>query len=52
MKMDKFQNAFAGAGVYGLGIGESFGWNDWVTTALLWALMLVAIIAIGKYISK
>jgi len=55
MKMEKFKNIFAGMGMYGIGMGGdgmSFGWNDWVTTVLMWALMLVAIIAIVKYLSN
>lgn len=39
-------------GPYGMGSETFFGWSDWVTMALLWALMLVAMIAIVKYISK
>jgi len=47
---------FAGFGMmggsYGMGPDSFFGWTDWVTTVLFWALLLVAIIAIGKYIGK
>lgn len=50
--MEKFKNTFSGIGMYGIGMGGvSFGWNDWVTTMLLWALMISAIIAVVKYIS-
>mgnify|MGYP001558975220 CR=1 FL=1 len=54
--MERFKNAFAGfgmmGGAYGMGPDSLFDWIDWVSTVLMWALMLVAIIAIVKYISK
>lgn len=56
--MRNIKHSFAGfgmmgaAGPYGMGTETFFGWSDWVTTVLLWALMLVAMIAIVKYISK
>lgn len=54
--MERFKNAFAGfgmmGGAYGMGPDSLFGWIDWVSTVLMWAFMLVAIIAIVKYISK
>ncbi len=53
--MEKFKNTLAGVGMVGLGsdMGSlSFDWSNWVTTVLLWVLMLVAIFAIAKYISK
>ncbi len=56
--MNNLKHSFAGfgmmgaAGPYGMGAGTFFGWADWVTLALLWALILVGIIAIVKYISK
>jgi len=50
--MDSLKNSLAGMGAYGIGMnGTSFGWVEWVTTVLFWTLMLVAILAIGKYIS-
>lgn len=50
--MEKFKNTFSAVGAYGLGMsGVSFEWNNWVTTVLLWALMIAAIIAAVKYIS-
>jgi len=43
---------FAGGLVGGYGInGFVFQWTDWVTLVLLWALMLVAIIAIAMHIA-
>lgn len=53
--MDQFKNAAAGFGAMGMNNSLNpmlFGWADWVTTVLLWTLMILAIVAIVQYIKK
>lgn len=42
-------NYFYGQSGYGAGIGAGFGW---VTMLLLWAVLILGIAALWKYISK
>ncbi|MEK7081420.1 MAG: hypothetical protein AAB888_00475 [Patescibacteria group bacterium] len=55
--MKNFKNAmpvmggYSGYGMMGGGL-YGFDWVHWVTIALIWALLIAGIVALGKYIHK
>jgi len=50
--LKKYVHGFGAVGSPGVLSPEIFTWADWVTTVLLWTLMIVAILAIVQHVSK